>query len=70
MTLSDSDVIDLIAVVGAVLLTLAAGLLFGSTFGTIPGIGAAAATLGALLIAYAIPASRSDPEPSTEEPDR
>lgn len=53
------DVVDAIAIAGAILLTFGAGLLIGSMYGLLAGIGVAALVLGGLLIAYAIPASRS-----------
>lgn len=68
--MTDSDLIDVIAIVGATLLTTAAGLLVGYAFGTIPGIGAAAGVLGALLLLYAIGASRYESPPeAVEEPE-
>lgn len=69
--MTQADLVDAIAVAGALLLTLGAGLIIGSAFGTVPAIGAAALVLGTLLIAYAIPASRSEETPQvTEEPER
>ncbi|HET6380186.1 MAG TPA: hypothetical protein VFH63_04015 [candidate division Zixibacteria bacterium] len=58
--MTDISVVDAVAIIGAWLLTLAAGLMVGTAFGLAAGVGAAFAVLGVLLLAWAIRASQAE----------